>query len=188
VAELIGVEHDLTHSQWIDRLRPAAIRCGEQKLQCAVLERALTDYKDYSEYRDEVREWVEARDQLGPFSFEAICASLSWDLAAAREALRRWMDRVDLRAWAKRVGLGTQRAPDSCSSPSASAAIRDARPRGLFQPDSASSCDLGRQGATWAACGATCWPFGGAARPTCVVLACASVRANLDGVGDARRN
>lgn len=95
MAELVGLEDDYLHSQWIDLRRPRPDDEGLNRLRLGILESGMRDYLFTPRFRPDVRAWVDARDQVGPFTFEEICESLELDASAMRAGMRTWMARVD---------------------------------------------------------------------------------------------
>lgn len=87
-------ESPLTRSQFFDQRR-AVPENGLRRLQVGVFECAMKDYLFDRTLRGEVRNWVERRDVIGPFEFEATTAALEWNVDWTRAAMRRWMARVD---------------------------------------------------------------------------------------------
>ena len=69
-------ESPLTRSQFFDQRR-AVPENGLRRLQVGVFECAMKDYLFDRTLRGEVRNWVERRDVIGPFEFEATTAELA---------------------------------------------------------------------------------------------------------------
>lgn len=70
-------------------------RSAEHHLFLPFLAMLLRQYRDRSESRAMVREWMRAPDSSSPLGFDSLCAYLDLDAEYVRDGLTRWMNKVD---------------------------------------------------------------------------------------------
>lgn len=93
-----GHEPDVLAAAEFDDLRTRAALDRERLLMYAVLEDALSCYRQYAKSRlprtrqlhREAREWVASDDRSSLFAFESICDALDIDADMIRCRLRAW--------------------------------------------------------------------------------------------------
>jgi len=93
-----GLEPDVLTTAEFDDLRTRAALDRERLLMYAVLEDALSCYRQYAGSRlprtrqlhVEAREWVASEDRSSLFAFQSICEALEIDPDMIRGRLRAW--------------------------------------------------------------------------------------------------
>jgi len=104
----------LMPSQFYDRFRASSVLEGERRLMLAVLEDAVACYQknvvtSRSHNRrlfEDAEEWFFDEDSSWPFSFEAICVVLGYDVDYFRSQLNRWKANVLARDPGDRAKVG----------------------------------------------------------------------------------
>ena len=87
----------INRAQYFAQRGPRPYDTAYHRLLLGVFESGLRDY-DYLQapkYRGDVRQWVNEHGGCAPFGFESACEYLGLNCAAAREAMRKWMKKVD---------------------------------------------------------------------------------------------
>jgi len=102
IAAVFGDEF-ITAAQWRAQNGPQPRATPFHQLLLAVFEQALRDYL-VPKHREDVRAWVERRDELAAVPFEMACEYLDFDPAYTRKGFRRFMAQVDVQALVSRTG------------------------------------------------------------------------------------
>ena len=85
----------LNRAEYFAQRGPRPYDTAFHRLLLSVFESGLRDYLKAPKYRGDVRQWVNERGGFAPFGFESACEYLGLNCAAAREAMRKWMKKVD---------------------------------------------------------------------------------------------
>ncbi len=85
----------INRAEYFAQRGPRPYDTAFHRLLLSVFESGLRDYLKAPKYRGDVRQWVNERGGCAPFGFESACEYLGLNCAAAREAMRKWMKKVD---------------------------------------------------------------------------------------------